>query len=88
MTYKTTTITVASDATVTRDDKTAALSDIQVGDRVSISSSTDGTYVRADRLELQAHVRRARHGRGPGGGHGGPPPTSTTDHATPSTTGG
>ena len=45
--YKDVTVTVASGATVTRNDAAAALTDIKVGDRVSITQSSDGTEVRA-----------------------------------------
>ena len=45
--YKDAAITVADGATVTRNDATAALTDIKVGDRVSIEPSSDGTEVRA-----------------------------------------
>ncbi len=70
--YKDVTVTVAAGATVTRNDATAALTDIKVGDRVSIEQSSDGTEVRAyDPTFMPAHD----HG-GPGHGfdHGGPPP--------------
>jgi hypothetical protein len=87
VTYKTATITVAAGATVTRDDKTAALSDIKVGDRVSISSSTDGSYVRATDPSYKPAFGRGGMG-GPGGGHGGPPPASSSSSSSSSSSGG
>lgn len=71
-------ITVADGATVTRNDATAALTDIKVGDRVSISSSTEGTTVRACDPTFRP---TGGMGRGGHGGHGGPPPVpdSSTD---------
>jgi hypothetical protein len=47
VTYKDATITVPAGASVTRNDATAALTEIKVGDRVSISSSSEATTVRA-----------------------------------------
>jgi hypothetical protein len=64
--YKDVTVTVASGATVTRNDATAALTDIKVGDRISISSSSDGTEVRAADPTFQP---AGHHGHGD---HGGP----------------
>lgn len=68
--YKDVTVTVADGATVTRNDATAALTDIKVGDRVSISSSSEGTEVRA----YDPTFRPTRDHDGPGDGHRGPPP--------------
>jgi hypothetical protein len=77
VTYKTVTVTVASGATVERNDKTAALTDIQTGDNVSIIQSSDGSDVRAyssDYTPAFPHGGPGHHG-GPGGpGFGGPPP--------------
>ena len=47
VTYKDLTVTVAAGATVTRNDATATLADIKVGDRVSISQSSESSEVRA-----------------------------------------
>jgi hypothetical protein len=80
VTYKDVTVTVPDGATVTRNDATAALSDIKVGDRVSISSSSEATQVRAH----DSTFRPAGGQRGPGGGHGGPPPA---DDSSSSSTG-
>ena len=72
VTYKDVTVTVADGATVTRDDATASLSDIKVGDRVSISSSSDGTVVRAtDPTYTPTAPAGGRFGHG---GPGGPRP--------------
>jgi hypothetical protein len=75
VTYKTVTVTVADNATVTRNDETAALSDIKVGDTVSISQSSDGSQVRAYDPTYKPTAPTGGHG-GFGGGHGGPPPSS------------
>jgi hypothetical protein len=75
VTYKTVTVTVADGATVTRNDETAALTDIKVGDTVSISQSSDGSQVRAYDPTYKPTAPTGGQG-GPGGGHGGPPPTS------------
>jgi hypothetical protein len=48
VTYRTVTLTIASGATVVRNFKAASLSDLRAGDRVHVSSSTDGTTVLAD----------------------------------------
>jgi hypothetical protein len=78
--YKDVTVTVADGATVTRNDTTAALTDIKVGDRVSITQSSDGAQVRA----YDPTYKPARPSGGPGGfggpggpgGHGGLPPAA------------
>jgi hypothetical protein len=75
VTYKTVTVTVADGATVTRNDETAALTDIKVGDTVSISQSSDGSQVRAYDPTYKPTAPTGGHG-GPGGGHGGPPPAA------------
>jgi GTPase involved in cell partitioning and DNA repair len=79
VTYKDVTVTVPDGATVTRNDATAALSDIKVGDRVSISSSSDGTVVRADDPTYTPTAPFG--GRGGHGGPGGPPPTASSSSA-------
>jgi hypothetical protein len=47
LTYKDVTITIASDATVRRNGKDAKLSDLQAGDHVMVSQSSEGTHVDA-----------------------------------------
>src|SRR2546422_215711 len=74
VTYKTITLTIPSGATVMRNFKTASLSDLRTGDRVHVSSSSEGTAVLADDgSTLAPHARRA-----PGARHyglpDGPPP--------------
>jgi hypothetical protein len=71
--YKDATVTVPDGATVTRNDATAALSDIKVGDRVSVSSSSEATEVRASDPTFRP-ARGPGHGHGGPGGPGGPPP--------------
>jgi hypothetical protein len=70
--YKDVTVTVASGATVTRNDAAAALTDIKVGDRVSITQSSDGTQVRADDPTFKPTWPDGDHGHGGHGGPGGP----------------
>lgn len=75
VTYKTATVTIPAGATVYRNFKKAALSDLKSGDRVHVSQSSDGTMVFAD----DGTVKPPHRGRGPGGphpdgpGHGPPP---------------
>jgi len=45
--YKTVTVTIPSGATVSLDGKSSALGALVKGDRVSVSSSSDGTFVMA-----------------------------------------
>jgi hypothetical protein len=47
LTYKDTTLTIASDATVRRNGDEAALSDLQAGDHVMVSQSSESTHVDA-----------------------------------------
>jgi hypothetical protein len=47
VTYKSATVDVPSGATITLDGKTSTLSALVAGDRVSVSSSSDGTVVMA-----------------------------------------
>lgn len=65
--YRTVTLTIPSGATVMRNFKTAGLSDLRAGDRVRVSSSTEGTTVLAD----DGSVLPQRGGLRP---HAGPPP--------------
>jgi hypothetical protein len=67
VTYKDVTITIADGATIMRNGKTAQLSDLQAGDHVHATQSSDGTVVLAGDDSF-----RPPHG-GPGG-PGGPPP--------------
>jgi hypothetical protein len=72
VTYKDATVTVADGATVTRNDATAALTDIKVGDRVSISQSSESTEVRAyDPTYKPTGFRGDHDGHGGPGGPGG-----------------
>lgn len=65
LTYKDVTVTIPSDATVYRNGSKAALSDLQAGDHVIVSRSSDGTFVGA--LDSK---HRPPH---PGDRHNGPP---------------
>jgi flavin-dependent dehydrogenase len=47
LTYKDVTLTITSDATVRRNGKEAALSDLQAGDHVMLSRSSEATFVDA-----------------------------------------
>ncbi len=60
LTYKTVTLSVPADATVTLDGKTSSLSALAAGDRLSLSSSSDGTTAFASDSSFQ-----------PSGGPGG-----------------
>ena len=71
VTYATPTITIPSGATVMLDGKSSALSDLAVGDHVSISSSSEGTTVFATDSSFQPGT----HGMG---GPGGPPPSGSS----------
>ncbi len=76
LTYKTVTLTIAAGASIQRDGKSAALSELQAGDHVSVSEDSEGTSV------VTAFDASFKPGRGSGGGHGmgggappnGPPP--------------
>lgn len=71
-TYKTLTLSVPSDAKVTRNGASASLGDIKAKDDVSIGSSSEGTTVFA--TDSSFHPEHG-HGRGgPQGMMGGPPP--------------
>ncbi len=74
--YRTVTLTIPSGATVIRNFKTASLSDLRAGDRVRVSSSTEGTTVLADDGSMLP--------RGDGlHAHGAPPPGLPGDAAAP-----
>jgi flavin-dependent dehydrogenase len=64
LTYKDVTLTIPSDATVRRNGTTAALSDLQAGDHVIVSNSSEATHV--DAFDSQ-HRPRPPHGPRPGG---------------------
>jgi hypothetical protein len=68
VTYKTVTLGVPANASVTLDGKTSSLGSLAAGDHVSVSSSSDGTTVMAG--DSSSHPEG-----GPGmAGAGGPPP--------------
>jgi hypothetical protein len=69
ITYKTATVTVPSGATVSLDGKSSTLSALVKGDRVSVSSSSDGTTVMAMDSSF-----RPEGGPGQGGAKGQMPP--------------
>lgn len=69
ITYKDVTLTIPSDATVYRNGSKASLSDLQEGDHVMVSRSSDGAHV--DAFDSQ---HRPPHPGGPDGSHGDQPP--------------
>jgi hypothetical protein len=69
VTYKTATVDVPSGATITLDGKTSTLSALVAGDRVSVSSSSDGTVVMASDSSF-----RPEGGPGMGGAKDQAPP--------------
>ena len=83
VTYKDAAITVPAGATITRNDATAAITDIKVGDRVSISSSSESTTVRADDPTYKPAF--GGHGHDGHGGPGGPPPAGSTPSSSTTT---
>jgi hypothetical protein len=68
LTYKDVTLTIPSDATVYRNGSKESLSDLEAGDHVLVSRSSDGTFV--DAFDSR---HRPPHPGGPRGRHGGPP---------------
>jgi hypothetical protein len=68
VTYKDVTLTIPSGATIIRNGKTAAVGDLQAGDRIHVSQSSDGTFAFAADATF-----RPRFGRGPDRRHGPPP---------------
>ena len=71
--YRTVTLTIPSGATVIRNFKTASLSDLRAGDRVRVSSSTEGTTVLADDGSvLPPHDGLRPHAAPPPGAPGAP----------------
>ena len=73
-TYKTVTLTIPGEATVTLDGKTAKLSEVAAGDRVSVDSSSEGTTVLATDSSFQPQGGSGKGGPPDGHGPGGPPP--------------
>jgi hypothetical protein len=88
VTYKTVTVTIPSTASVSLDGKTSTLSALVKGDRVSVSSSSDGTDV----IAMDSSFR-PEGGPGGGGAKGQMPPgessssSGSTSGATSGTTG-
>jgi hypothetical protein len=85
ITYKTVTVTIPSTASVSLDGKTSTLSALVKGDRVSVSSSSDGTDVIAADSSF-----RPEGGPGGGGAKGQMPPgeaPSSSGSASGATTG-
>jgi hypothetical protein len=81
--YKTVTVTVPSSATVTLDGKSSTLSALVAGDRVSVSSSSDGTDVMAMDSSF-----KPEGGHPPDGMKGqAPPGEGSSASAAPSTSG-
>jgi hypothetical protein len=88
VTYKTVTVTIPSNATVTLDGKSSTLSALVAGDRVSVSSSSDGTDVMAMDSSF-----KPEGGSPPAGAKGQAPPgegsaASSAPPSTPTTTAG
>jgi hypothetical protein len=71
-TYKTPTLTIPTDATIMLDAKKATLAEIKAGDRVAVSSSSEGTTVFATDSSFQPPSGPGKAGPP---GMGGPPPT-------------
>ena len=72
VTYKTVTLTIASDATVYRNGAKAALTDLKAGDHVHVSQSSDGTTVFAGDMAFGPGRHDGPHGPGaPPPGYGG-----------------
>lgn len=80
VTYATPTLTIPSDATVTLDGKTSALSDLASGDKVTVSVSSEGTKVFATDSSFKPSA-------GMGGGPGGPPSGSWSGSGSASSSG-
>jgi hypothetical protein len=80
-TYRTVTLTIPSGATVMRNFKAASLFDLRAGDRVHVSSSTEGTTVLAD----DGSTLPPRDGMRP---HAGPPPAAPGALGAPGAPGG
>jgi hypothetical protein len=71
LTYKTVTLTIAAGASIQRDGKSAALSELQAGDHVSVSEDSERTSV-VTAFDASFKPGR-RSGGGPGMGGGAPP---------------
>jgi hypothetical protein len=75
VTYKQVTLTIPAGATVVRNFKKAALSDLKAGDRVHVSQSSDGTFVFAADGSARPPMMRGRFAPGADGPPpAGPPP--------------
>ncbi len=85
-TYKTPTLTIPSDAAITLDGKKATLAEIKASDRVSVSTSSEGTTVFATDSSFEPPSGPGRGGPPGMGGHGGPPPAEGTEAGTKSGT--
>jgi hypothetical protein len=64
LTYKDVTITIPSGATVYRNGAAATLSDVQAGDHVRVSRSSDGTFVDAFDSQHRPHPPAGPRRRG------------------------
>jgi hypothetical protein len=62
--YKTVSLTLPAGATVFRDGAKATVGDLATGDRIEVSSSSDGTFVRA--ADASYKPTRGDHGPPPG----------------------
>jgi hypothetical protein len=65
VTYKDVTITLPADATIERNGKTATLDDLKAGDRIHVTQSSDGAWVRAGDASFRPGPRGDRDGHGP-----------------------
>lgn len=82
--YKDVTVTIPSDATITRNGKTATVADLKAGDDIHVSVSSDGTNVFAHDSTFKP---AGGHG-GPGGpGRGAPPAAPSSSSSSTTTTG-
>jgi hypothetical protein len=70
-TYKTVTIDVPADAKILRNGKKAELSDLQAGDQVHASVSSEGSFLFASDGNFLKHVTRNGRGLPPPPGFGG-----------------
>jgi len=81
VTYKTVTVTIPAEASVTLDGKKSTLGALAKGERVMVSSSSDGTVVMA----IDSSFRPER-GSGPGAASGQAPPAGGSSSAPSETT--
>jgi hypothetical protein len=73
-TYQTVTLTIPAGATVQLDGKSATLSELQSGDRVTVSENSDGTSTVSAGDASFMPTGAQGGGMPPSQGHGGPPP--------------